>query len=300
MRWLPRGLAALLAVPLLLASEARPAATRRLKIGVTLLPYYSWTANVVGGAADVVPALPAGTDPHTYQPKPEDLASLQSLDAIVVNGLGHDEFIDPMLQAAGRASLPRIRPNEALPLMPVSGEPGATAKNSHSFIAITGAIQQTQTIARSLGRLDPRNDALYARNAAAYAGRLRALLAGALSRLDGVDTSKVRVATVHDGYAYLFRELGLTVAAVVQPRHGLEPSARQLADTIDRIRKAGVGVLFIEMDLKSTYVDTIFRETGCRVLRLSHMAGGAYTADAFERDMKANLDAIVAGVTGKT
>jgi ABC-type Zn uptake system ZnuABC Zn-binding protein ZnuA len=51
------------------------------------------------------------------------------------------------------------------------------------------------------------------------------------------------------------------------------------------------------MDIERRYVDTIERETKCRILKLSHMAGGEYSAGRFERDMQANLDAIVAGVT---
>ena len=38
----------------------------------------------------------------------------------------------------------------------------------------------------------------------------------------------------------------LRVAAVIEPRHGVQPTARQLADTIDRIKAANVHVLFAE------------------------------------------------------
>lgn len=267
----------------------------KLRVGVTLHPYFSWTANVAGDAATVVPVVPGDLDPHSYQPRPRDLETLASLDAIVVNGLGHDDFIEPMLEAAGKKDIPRIRASTGVPTIPAQGAAGV--QNSHTFIALTGASQQAQTIARELGRLDPAHASLYADNARAYGKRLRAMLAGALKKLDAVDTSVLRIATVHDGYAYLFRELGLTIAAVVQPRHGVEPSAKQLADTIERIRAANVNILFTEMDLERKYVDTIERETKCRILKLSHMAGGEYSAGRFERDMQTNLDTIVAGVT---
>jgi zinc transport system substrate-binding protein len=84
---------------------------------------------------------------------------------------------------------------------------------------------------------------------------------------------------------------------VVQPRHGVEPSAKQLADTIEKIRAANVNVLFTEMDLEKKSVEAIELETRCRIAKLRHIAGGEYSADRFERDMQANLDAIVAAVT---
>jgi zinc transport system substrate-binding protein len=272
----------------LASASTRAAEPHRLRIGVTLHPYYSWVANIVGDKAEVVPVLPGSVNAHSYQPRPEDLVGLAGLDAIVVNGIGHDDFIEPMLEAAGRKDLPHIRPNEGLPLI---------EHNSHSFLAILGAIQQIHTIARELGKLDPPNAELYEQNATAYSKRLRRMLASALEKLQGLDASKVRIATVHEGYAYLFQELGLTIAAVVQPRHGIEPSAKQLADTIDRIRKADVNVLFTEMDLEAKYVDAIFQETGCKVLKLSHMSSGEYSAERFERDMQANLDTIVGALS---
>ncbi len=273
------------ALPVLLAAA--------LRVGVTLHPYYSWVSNVGGSAVVVIPIVPPAADPHSFQPRPEDLLAIETLDAIVENGLGHDAFLVPMLKAAGKERLPRLSPNTNVPLLP--GASGGA--NSHSFLSITAASQQIQGLAKGLGRLDPAHADLYAENARAYVKRLRGLLAGALRRLEGKDLTRVHIATVHDGYGYLFSELGLRVDAVVQARHGVEPSARQLADTIERIRAARVNLLFTELGLERSYVETIEKESGCRLRRLTHIAGGPYTPERFERDMKANLDAIVDGVS---
>lgn len=287
------GFAVFLAAAALATYPAASSPARPLRIGVTLNPYYSWVANVGGSAVTVVPVVPSGADPHSYQPRPEDLAALSSLDGVVVNGLGHDAFLEPMLRAAGKDGLARLDPNRGVPLL--RGASGGA--NSHSFLSVLAASQQVQTLAKELASLDPEDADLFEENARAYTKKLRHLLADALARLEAVDVSSVRIATVHDGYAYLFSDLGLEVRAVVQPRHGLEPSAQQLADTIARIRAAGVSVLFTEMGLDRRYVDTIEKETGCRIFRLTHMAGGDDSKGRFERDTKANLDAIVAGVT---
>src|SRR5579862_2259883 len=93
------GLAALLLAG---ASSAVSAQTRpTLKIGVTLHPYYSWTKNVVGSLPgyEVRSILPGEIDAGDYQPRPDDIKKLIDLDAIVVNGIGHDDFIQGMLKA---------------------------------------------------------------------------------------------------------------------------------------------------------------------------------------------------------
>ena len=278
---------------LILVTPAAEATRPPLRVGVTLNPYFSWVANVGGSAVTVVPVVPPGADPHSYQPRPEDLVALASLDAVVTNGLGHDTFLEPMLRAAGKENLARLDPNRGVSLLPdASG--GA---NSHSFLSVLAASQQIQTLAKELGALDPGDASLFEENARIYTKKLRHLLAEALSRLDAVDLTSVHIATVHDGYAYLFSDLGLKVEAVVQPRHGIEPSARQLADTIAQIRAAHVNVLFTEMGLDPRAVEAIEKETGCRLVRLTHMAGGEDSAGRFERDTKTNLDAIVAILT---
>ena len=97
------------------AMQSQP--TAPLKIGVTLHPYYSWTKNVVGTLPgyEVRSILPGEIDAGDYQPRPDDIKKLVDLDAIVVNGIGHDDFILPMIKASGNTKLVIIRPNETTP-----------------------------------------------------------------------------------------------------------------------------------------------------------------------------------------
>ena len=87
------------------AQTAKPVAT--LKIGVTLHPYYSWTTNVVGNLPgyEVRALLPGDIDAGDYQPRPQDIKRLADLDVVIVNGIGHDDFIFPMLKASGNTKV---------------------------------------------------------------------------------------------------------------------------------------------------------------------------------------------------
>lgn len=274
-----------------------------LNIGASLHPYYSWAKNIVGNTANVTSIIPSGSDPHSYQPIPSDMRKLENLDVIIINGIGHDEFIKPMLKAIDNDKLVVINTSKGLPLIPVFNKHYAFEKenkvayNSHTYIAITGAIQQIQKIARKLGKLCPDQASFFMKNARAYAIKLRKMLQSALIQIDTLDLNKLRIATVHDGYSYLFQELGIEVSAVVQPRHGVKPSARQLEDTIKRIKRAKVNVLFGELDYEKKYVDIIYNETGCRLYALSHISNGQYTKDFFEQAMQRNINAIVAALT---
>ena len=255
--------------------------------------------NVVGDRAEVVPVIPAGFNPHAYEPRTDDIKRIGSLDAIVLNGVGHDDFAGRMIAASDKPDLKRIEANAQVPLLAAVGAGRGTSGkvvNPHTFLSVTASISQVNTIARELGQLDPANATAYTANARAYAQKLRKLRADALGQLAQAPASGLRIATIHGAYDYLLREFGLEVAAVVEPAHGIEPSPAQLKGTIDQIRALDVKVIFSEMDFPSAYVDTIRRETGVRLYALTHISHGAYKADKFEQEMARNLATVVRAI----
>ncbi|BBP64581.1 adhesion protein [Pseudomonas sp. Cab53] len=295
---LRRCIALLMLLPAIALAGQAHAQGKKLKIGVTLHPYYSFVANIVGDQAQVVALIPAQANPHNYQPLPADITRAMTLDALVVNGIGHDQWAFEIVKAAGRTeNLPIIQANATVALIPIAGDQGgAKVVNPHTFVSTTAAIQQVFEIARRLGELDPDNAPAYRRNALAYAGRIRALRARFMNRFANLDLSSFRCATTHAGYDYLMQEFGLFVSAVIEPRHGVAPTARQLANTLDAIKKANVRVLFAEKYFSIDLAQPIEAATGVKVFALSHITGGAYSADEFEVAMSENLETLAEAV----
>jgi zinc transport system substrate-binding protein len=277
-------------VLLLSTAGAEPLPSPRpLKVGVTLHPYYSWTANVVHECgAEVVPVLPGEVDAGDYQPRTEDIAKIGGLDAMVVNGVGHDDFIFDMIKASGNDKLRIIRPNDGVPLLKAVN--GGTV-NSHTFISFSNAIQQTYAIARALSALRPDLASRFDQNAADYARRLRAIKGKAAQQL--VDARVNRVVTVHDGYGYLMQEFGIDIADVVEPAHGLLPSAKELGEVVDLLKRERIQVVFSEESFPAPLLKVLQDEGHAHVYVISHIASGAYTPDKFEIEMQKNVDVMV-------
>ena len=283
------------------APAPSPAPAAPLRIGVTLHPYYSWTSAVIAGLPgfEVLSILPGEVDAGSYQPAPADIAKLTTLDAIVINGIGHDDFIRDMIAAAGRspdeagakagaAPLALIEANTGTPLLPSAhGEGG----NSHTFISLGNAIAQSRLIAAGLGALRPAAAEQLLANASAYAARLRALESAAAAKLAAAEIK--RVVTVHDGYSYLLQELGIELAGVVEPAHGLVPSAAELGEMIALMKREKITVVLTEETFPDKLLATLRDATGAKVYVLSHVATGAYTPKKFEDEMAKNLDILV-------
>jgi len=285
-----KALSILIALVLGCSSKTTAPQTGTLRVGVTLHPYYSWTANVIANVPgfEVVPVLPGEVDAGNYQPSPDDIAKIAQLDAIVINGIGHDDFIRDMIKASGNTKLTVIEVNAETPLVSYAHGEG---KNSHTFISFTNAIQQARLIAKRLGELRPSAaDALRA-NASTYADKLRAIQARIAKQLANAKIK--RVVTVHDGYTYLLQELGIELAGVVQPSHGLVPSAKELGEMIELMQKQKVTVVFSEEDFPDKLMTTLRDATGAKVYIISHIATGTYAPDKFETEMTANAETLV-------
>jgi zinc transport system substrate-binding protein len=270
----------------------------KLRVGTTLHPYFSFVSNIVGDRAEVTPLIDAGFNPHNYTPRPQDMKRATTLDVLVVNGIGHDEFAFHILEAAGmKGRLRLVYANDGVALIPLAGAGGdMKTVNPHTFVAISAAVQQVYTIARALGEADPPNAAFYLGNARTYTTKLRRMKAEYMAQLADVDVSRFSCATMHDAYGYLMQEFGLRVAAVIEPRHGVQPTARQLADTIDRIKAANVHVLFAEKYFATKLSDSIKAATGVEIYSYSHISDGEFTADKFEQEMRENLRTLVLAV----
>lgn len=291
--WLHRTAARLAVCVGLLSAVAATASAQSppvLKIGVTLHPYYSWTKNVVGSLPgyEVRSILPGEIDAGDYQPRPDDIKKLVDLDAIVLNGIGHDDFIVPMIKSSGNKKLVIIRVNETTPQ--IHSAHGSSV-NSHTFISFTNAIQQTYAIQKALTALRPADAAALQRNASDYARRLRLIKSKASQQL--AEAKITRVVTVHDGYGYLLQEFGLEVAGVVQPAHGLTPSAGELRDMVKLLQREKIRVVFTEETFPDAMLKVLRDEAGVKVYTITHIASGEYTADKFEREMQKNVDTMV-------
>ncbi|CED57690.1 ABC transporter, periplasmic solute binding protein [Aliivibrio wodanis] len=277
-----------------LFSASAISATKPLVIGITLQPYYSYVKAVVGDKAEILPLVDAGFNPHNYLPQPNDLKRLNKMDVIVVNGIGHDDFALKVISAANNSELMVLEANKDVPLLPAMGQSvGKGAVNPHTFVGLSTTIQKVYTIANELSRIDPENASFYRKNARKYAKKFRLMKRDAMLSLGELDTAGMKVATTHNAYGYILQEFGVDVAAVIEPAHGVEPSASQLQGTIEKIRESDIDVLFYELNMPNRFVDTIEEATGVQLYRFSHMTHGPYEDNKVEIEMKSNLNTLI-------
>ncbi|MGE6575705.1 metal ABC transporter substrate-binding protein [Paenibacillus xylanexedens] len=89
----------------------------KLNVLVSFYPMYEFTKNVAGDLADVHTLVPAGMEPHDWEPTPQDIASIEKADVLVYNGAGMESWIDQVIGSLSNASLIQVEASKGINLL---------------------------------------------------------------------------------------------------------------------------------------------------------------------------------------
>src|SRR5919107_1502400 len=65
----------------------------KLRVIASFFPLYDFARNVGGDRADVSVMVPAGIEPHDWEPTPRDILDAENADMIVYNGAGFESWV---------------------------------------------------------------------------------------------------------------------------------------------------------------------------------------------------------------
>jgi zinc/manganese transport system substrate-binding protein/manganese/iron transport system substrate-binding protein len=246
-------------------SDGSGAPDGTVRVVTTSTVFADLIRNAGGSRVSVTSLVPAGSDVHTYQAKPDDLRSVAAADLIVMNGLGLDDWLEEtILAASSRAAIVRLGPdNEGVELLPGDGP---ATQNPHLWLDVTYAELYVARIAAALMAADPANASEIDRTSGSYAQTLVDLDRWVRDQIATMPEGNRRLVTFHDALPYFAREYGLVVVGVAVEAPGQDPSAGEIAALMDAIRVSGVRAIFSEDQFPTTLVDQIGRETGATVV----------------------------------
>lgn len=257
---------ALALVFLALAGCAPAAPPAKPLVVATIHPLWEFARQVAGDRADVVSLVPAGVEPHDWEPAARDVSQVRRAAVFVHTGTGLDGWAEKLLAdlAGGRGVVVNAR--GGLSVLTVGG-----ATDPHVWLDPTLARVQVQAIAGGLEQADPAGRAVYAENAKAFVARLDALDLEFAAGL--AECARREIVTSHAAFAYLARRYRLTQVPVMGISPEAEPSPADLAAIVRTARRLKVTHVFHETLLSPRLAETLSREIGATPLPLNPIEG---------------------------
>jgi zinc/manganese transport system substrate-binding protein len=165
------------------------------------------------------------------------------------------------------------------------------------------AAAATLAVRDALTRANPRDRAVYARNATAYVRRLWALDAAIHRCVATIPPARRTLVTDHDAFGYFAGRYGIRVVGTVIPSltTQAQPSAGALAALARTVEREHVRTIFSEQSVNAKLAEAIAGETHARVddSLYGDTLGPADSDGATYLAMEAhNADAIVRGLGG--
>jgi ABC-type Zn uptake system ZnuABC Zn-binding protein ZnuA/ABC-type Mn2+/Zn2+ transport system permease subunit len=259
---------------------------------------------VGGNKVDVHQILAPNTDPHDYEPRPDDVTKTADAKIVFTNGDELDSWMDKVVSDSGSdAKVVDLGATVPVKLPGESSGPEASRYDPHWWHDPRNAEEAVHLIAAQLSEIDPPGKQTFEANAAAYEAEMKRLDSGIMNCFNQVPADDRKLVTDHDAFNYFASRYGIQVVGAVIPSQTTQaqPNAQDLSDLADLIRKEGVKAIFPESSLSPKLAETISSETGATsnytlygdTLGPADSSGGTYL-----HMEQANADQMVKGFTG--
>jgi zinc transport system substrate-binding protein len=250
-----------------LAAACSPAAPPAKPLVVaTVYPLWEFSRQVAGQRAEVVVLVPAGVEPHDWEPAPRDVSLVQRASAFVHTGTPIDGWAAKLLADLGGRRVVVVNASRGVDLLIARG-----VTDPHVWLDPSLARRQVQAIAAGLEQADPDGRPTYEENARAFGARLDALdreLAAGLG-----ECARREIVTSHAAFGYLARRYRLTQIPIMGLSPEAEPNPADLAAIVQTARRLKVTHVFFETLVSPRLAETLSREIGATPLPLNPIEG---------------------------
>lgn len=302
-------LAVLLAVSFTACGRAaeKPAKKNGLTIYASFYPMQFLAEQIAGDKATVTSLVPAGVEPHDWEPKPRTLAELQQSDLLIYNGAGMEAWLGNLIPSLQKAGVKTVNTSEGLDLIPAKEETSdehvdekpafashvwgrwlgkllpslqktsdehvdeKLAYDPHVWVSPANYKKQAQNVLNALVEVDPANQAYYKANYNKMAQQLDKLDSDYRQAAAGFH-SKIFVVS-HSAFGYLAREYGLTQLPIRGVSPQAEPSPTKMGELAQICRENNVKYIFFESLVSPKLSETLAREVNAQTLVLNDGQG---------------------------
>ncbi len=269
-------------------------------------------ARQVGGEwIDLTVLLPLGTDPHAFDPTPQDAAAIARAHVVLINGAGLETFMDRLIQSAGDKT-PVVPLSASIELLMTEAEhadehEGDEHENEeehhheggdpHVWFDPNLVMVWVNNVEQVFSALDPQHASAYQANAAAYREKLKELDGWIREQVALLPQAHRKLVTDHELFGYFAQRYGFEQVGAVIPGYSTlaAPSAQELAELETRIRELGARAVLVGQTVNPELARRVADDTGTRLVFVYHgsLSEPGGPAGDYVSLMRYNVSAIV-------
>ena len=275
----------ILVLALLSACQTTVQVEDKPQIMVSLFPQYDIIRQIAQDKVDVELFLPAGSEPHSYEPSASTLMKIVEADLFVYSSDELEPWVKRLVEGNASEDLIVLDASNGITLLEADhGHEGEDedeeelAFDPHYWLDPQNMIIMSESIRDALIEIDPENEAFYIENANSYIASLKELDSNWQDLFDRAQLNQI-IYGGHFAFGYLSHRFGLEI---LSPYSGYapdaEPSAQALADLMDVLAEKEINVIFYE-ELIDPRVARIIAEQAKVKIEVLH---GAHNLNAEE------------------
>jgi iron/zinc/copper transport system substrate-binding protein len=250
---------------------------------------------------------PIGSNPHEYDPLPEDVQKTADANVVFYNGLNLEagnSWFEKLLETTGKSGddAPVFRLSEGVEAKHLTSEGKKGQEDPHAWLDVRNGIKYAENARDALIKIDPEHKDVYEKNADAYIKQLEELHQTALDRINAIPKEKRILITSEGAFKYFSAAYGFDAGYIWEINAENQGTPQQVSAIVDFIREKDVPVLFVETSIDPRSMEMVSRETGVPI------AGKVFTdslgkpgedGDTYIKMMEWNINTILDALKGE-
>jgi ABC-type metal ion transport system, periplasmic component/surface adhesin len=247
------------------------AENKKLQIVTTLFPLYDFAKSIGQDKVEVTLLLTPGVEAHSFEPRPSDVILINQADVFVYTGKSMEPWADDIIKSVTNKNLVIVNVSNGITLIPAvfhdADEP-VGSMDPHIWLDFDNAGIMVNSISKAIIEKDPANSSLYEKNATNYLQQL-ADLDNEYKLALSLCSSKEIIYAGHYAFGYLTKRYGLEYFAAQGVSPDSEPTAADLINLVNQIKKDNIKYIFYEELSSPKIAQTLSDETGAELLLLN-------------------------------
>jgi zinc transport system substrate-binding protein len=267
----------------------------KIEVMASFYPFYDIAKNIAGETVIVNVLVPPGSEPHSFNPSPQDILKISKADIFIVTGTEFEDWEERIVENVNPNAI-IVKANNGIELLLAEfkhshehekdeynedhhGDEHINEEHEHShglydphfWVSPTNVIKITDNITNALIEADSKNSKYYLANSINYKTQIMTLHNNFEKELANCEKSEI--ITTHAAFAYLGKDYGFEQITILGLSPDSEPTSNQIINLIKEANYHGLKHIFYEELVDPRVSKTIASEVGAKTLVLNPVAG---------------------------